>query len=498
MISRPEVDSDRIGITGASGGVNQTMYAGAWDERLKAVVPVCSVGNYQAYLGAACCMCEVVPSALQFTEEANILSLVAPRALMVVSATKDAFQFSVGEATKSIDGARPVFELHNCSDKLCHAVFESPHDYNQPMREAMYGWMTLHLKGEGTGQPIPEPAMETEAPETLRCYPGTSRPDHWITIPEFAASEARRLIANKQAATDASEMIADLNNRREVLEQKVLGGTAPVGPRLVESTLAVTTRIGVLLADSGIQLRMIEVSPPKNQRDSLKTNIAPEIQSSDAVVYLQMEEQDASVDQIRDLVIKSGRSFVSLQLRATGSLAFGRDRVGRAVDHNSAEWALWLGRPMLGQWVQDVRAAITVLQAPRIGRRICIMGKGPAGLVAVCAAAIDDRVEHAVSIGMLGSYVSTSPYEGQRLGLFPNGILRDVGDVAHIAALVAPRKLNVIGAVHGNGNPMNAVDLQAAFEPTAGVYEMLKESEHLRISLETDMESVVQNLFNDK
>ncbi|MFO0824722.1 MAG: alpha/beta hydrolase family protein [Gemmataceae bacterium] len=87
--SRPEVDGDRIGITGASGGGNQTMYAGAWDKRFKCVVPVCSVGNYQAYLQTACCMCEVVPGALQFTEEWGVLSLTAPRALMVVNATKD-------------------------------------------------------------------------------------------------------------------------------------------------------------------------------------------------------------------------------------------------------------------------------------------------------------------------------------------------------------------------------------------------------------------------
>ncbi|MFM8474878.1 MAG: alpha/beta hydrolase family protein, partial [Planctomycetaceae bacterium] len=109
LISRPEVDPERLGITGASGGGNQSMYAGAWDERFKAVVPVCSVGTYRAYLGAACCMCEVVPGALTFTEESGVLALVAPRALMVISATRDAFQFSVGEAQKSVAGARSIF-----------------------------------------------------------------------------------------------------------------------------------------------------------------------------------------------------------------------------------------------------------------------------------------------------------------------------------------------------------------------------------------------------
>ncbi len=73
--TRPEVDKTKIGITGASGGGNQTMYAGAWDKRFKAVMPVCSVGNYQSYLQTACCMCEVVPGALKFTEEWAVLAL---------------------------------------------------------------------------------------------------------------------------------------------------------------------------------------------------------------------------------------------------------------------------------------------------------------------------------------------------------------------------------------------------------------------------------------
>src|SRR5262249_61862095 len=106
LCSRPEVDADRLGITGASGGGNQTMYAGSLDERFKAVVPVCSVGTYQAYLHAACCVCEVLPGALRFAEEGDVLSLVAPRALLVVNATRDAYQFSVGEAAKSVARAR--------------------------------------------------------------------------------------------------------------------------------------------------------------------------------------------------------------------------------------------------------------------------------------------------------------------------------------------------------------------------------------------------------
>src|SRR6266852_2146466 len=112
LVTLSEVDGDRLGITGASGGGNQTMYAGALDDRFKAVVPVCSVGNYQAYLKAACCVCEVLPGALRFTEEGDVLGLVAPRSLLVINASRDAVQFSPREAEKSVARARQIYKTY--------------------------------------------------------------------------------------------------------------------------------------------------------------------------------------------------------------------------------------------------------------------------------------------------------------------------------------------------------------------------------------------------
>lgn len=71
---------------------------------------------------------------------------------MVTSATKDAFQFSVDEARKSVARAEAIARLFGTSTK--HTIIESPHDYNQEMREAMYGWMAKHLKGEGMVHPF--------------------------------------------------------------------------------------------------------------------------------------------------------------------------------------------------------------------------------------------------------------------------------------------------------------------------------------------------------
>lgn len=450
LLTRPEVDAERLGITGASGGGNQTMYAGAFDERFKAVVPVCSVGNYQAYLGAACCMCEVVPGALQFTEEWGVLSLTAPRALMVISATKDAFQFSVNEAKKSLALVKPVYELYHHSSSIRHTIFESPHDYNREMREAMYGWMTLHLKGEGDGAPIAEPEHQTEEPEALRCFPGDSRPDDWLTIPQFARQLAEQLPQRSEQSANAAQRA-----RLDV----VLGGTSPAATVSVVHTSALESQVK---PEPGVTVRMVTrtlaASRPEGRRST--------------VIVLKLSGDDSEAQTaLMSEVVQSGGTAVSVELRATGQTAWPKDKIGRAVDHNSAEWSLWLGRPLLGQWVMDVRSVVSTLRNDRDAPpSICIIGVGHAGVVALAAAAVDSRIDRVAVVDTLGSYITSTPYEGQRLGLMVPGILKEVGDVADLATMIAPRKLMIAGAVYGNGETLSANQLQSQFKGTRGIY----------------------------
>ncbi|MFN6314732.1 MAG: alpha/beta hydrolase family protein [Planctomyces sp.] len=434
LCSRPEVDPQRIGITGASGGGNQSMYAGAWDERFKAVAPVCSVGTYQAYLGAACCMCEVVPGALAMTEESRILALTAPRALLIISATQDAFQFSVGEAAKSISAARPVFSLYNLPDLPRHTVVESPHDYNQPMREAMYGFMTQHLKGQGTGQPIPEPPISLEEPEALRCYPGTTRPDDWLTLPQFAAREARSLLQSRKPLPPS-----ELRQRLE----RLLGGTEPgAGTGQLTSPAPGTFELQ-LKPEAGLQLQLVGRNP----------------KSADAGLRLILTGQGSDHPWVREqqrLAEAAGTGWAVLELRATGRMEVSGDRIGKAPDHNSAEWSLWLGRPLCGQWVRDIRLTAALLREKLPCSSIELVASGTGSFAALAAVAIDENIDGADITGLLTTFVSDKPYVGQRLADMVPGILRDAGDVVHVAELVAPRPLRLHAPVTPQGEPLDA------------------------------------------
>jgi dienelactone hydrolase len=479
LCSRPEVDPDRLGITGASGGGNQTMYAGALDERFRAAVPVCSVGNYQTYLHCASCVCEVLPGGLRFTEEGDILGLVAPRALLVINATKDAYQFSVAEARNSLERARAVFNLYDAADRVDHAIFESPHAYNQPMREAMYGCMTRWLKGEGSGKPIPEPSHEVESAADLACYPDGKRPASFLFPPTFAAREAKRLLEPFRAgkpdhkeAWEAAAMTMRAQLRTDIF------GDFPKLPRpdarvtKMETKDEVTTSSLLLHPEPGMPVPVLI----RSRKGRWK--------GEQACVLLHLDGKDAALKHpLAAALADRGWAVLAPDLRATGSTRPAHDAIAGAPDHNSAEHALWIGRPLLGQWVFEVLCLLDWMghQSGLNAERLAVAGIGQAGLVALCASGLlDDRVASAAALDAPVTYVTETAYApGTHMGLLAPGILR-VGDIPQLAALAAPRRLLLAGGVTPQGKKLTGKPLREAYAYTERIYRLTGAEGRLR------------------
>jgi dienelactone hydrolase len=482
LLSRKEVNG-KVGITGASGGGNQSMYAGALDDRFAAVVPVCSVGTYQSYLQTACCVCEVLPGALTYTEEGDVLGLVAPRALLVMNASRDGIQFSPGEARKSLARAKQIYQLLGAGEKVRHDVFESGHDYNRPMREAMYGWMTLHLKGEGKGEPIPEPEHTVEKPEDLACFPNPNdRPKGFLTPPLFAARAGRELAAaaDKMAPTHPEMWEANANTLQESLK-KVLGDLPVNKDANLSNMRAAGSETfrggGTVETEDGISVPFsVFFFPwPRDYRSAVL------ILDMDGPYRLDTSPGLGPLTAKAEFVLGGG-------LRATGKDRPKASAIGGAPDHNPAEHAVWVGRPLLGQWVVDALASLRALRKHLGGRKpLVVVGVGQAAIVAACATALsDDPLVSVVLADPMVTWVTAEPYAtGTPMGLLAPGILK-AGDIPHIAALIAPRRLVIAGGVSPQGIKLNQNELETAFQFTTRVYKACNAADRLTIAAKPD------------
>lgn len=453
--TRPEVVGDKIGITGTSGGGNQSMYAGCYDERFACVVPCCSVGTYDSYLTTACCMCEVVPTTLAVTEEWGVLGLAAPRGLMVMNASKDGFQFSIGEARKSIRRASDVFDVMGQSNNIRHNTFFWHHDYSESMREAMYGWMTYHLKGEGDAAPLPDPKIETLDPEKIRCFPDDSRPDDWLTLPQFAAREGKKLVAEWKMPASKEEWEKKSAELRKTLFEKTLGGFPEKTPLNVKK-----------LPSDVKNVTLLQFEPEPGI--TLTASWEHEYEKPDqTLILLDFDWQlGQTYEGLKGNNPKTNR--VRIDLRATGKHAWPADKVGRAPDHNTAQWSMWIGRPLLGQWTYDVLRLIEALESAKVTElgRLEIHARNSAGMVALCAAIADNKqkIQAIYMDGLLPTFISDVPYEGLRVGILAPGILKDVGDVPHLTALVPSAFVVIDSPV---GGKLSFEQVQKAFATTA-------------------------------
>ena len=319
-----------------------------------------------------------------------------------------------------------------------------------------------------------------------------------MTIPKFAAREGRRLLAMGAARESASAW-----QERTISMRSALSGTLAMG-----DLVPVSTGMMMVIRDfdsfgfyseGSMEWRARTTSKVQSSRNPITLVVDLREVPPPALVTNQSYAQwfpAPTKPTLSSMLAEAGLNVATMDLRATGDLRIRNDAIGRAPDHNSAEWSLWLGRPMLGQWVVDIQKALDGIK----GRDwlelkdVTLVGIGPAGAVAICAAALDKRITRVVTTGSLASYITDVLYENQRLGIMAPGIVRDVGDIAQLAALIAPRRLIIANPVSGSGKALSEAEAQAQFASTRAVYRQLGAEAKFTVTISTNLTDIVREL----
>jgi dienelactone hydrolase len=162
LLSLPEVDPKRIGVTGASGGGTQTFILCAIDPRPTVAFPAVMVGTEMQ----GGCVCENASYLRQFTGNVEIAGLFAPKPLGMTGAN----DWTRRIEEKGLPELKALYKLYGAEDNVMAKCFpQFDHNYNQVSREVMYNWFNKHLN-LGQKEPVTEKPFEPVPPAELSVF----------------------------------------------------------------------------------------------------------------------------------------------------------------------------------------------------------------------------------------------------------------------------------------------------------------------------------------
>lgn len=424
LLSLPDVDAKRIGVTGASGGGTQTFILCAVDDR--PTVAFAAVMVSTAMQGG--CVCENCSYLRQETGNVELAALFAPKPLGM----SGAHDWTIDIETKGLPELKKLYELYGVPQNVMAKCFpQFQHNYNRVSRELMESWFNEHLElGQPTpiterdfvpvppsrlsvfdsGHPLPKDAVGAKE---LRGYLTRVAEEQLQKVrptDEAKLREFRRLVG-----TALRVMIHDRLPRSEEIEVKTIGETKLEGHRVVK----------LLLGRSGAdeQVPAVLVAPAESL-DRITVWIDPHGKAG-------LLDGGRLIDPVKRL-LEQHTAVLAPDVFMTGEFGSATP----IVDPKFAGFTLGYNRPLVAERVHDILTAIAYARTR--GQRVSLVGVERAGPWTLFARALSgDAVQRAaIDFNQFDFHRVYSTDDDMMLP----GALK-YGGIGSFAALVAPHEM---------------------------------------------------------
>lgn len=432
LVSRSEVDAERIGVTGISGGGAATYWISAADERVKVAVPVSGMSDLESYVSHKVinghCDCMFLVNTYQW-EWTTIAALIAPRPLLFANSDNDSI-FPMDGNRRIIARLRQLYKMYDKPELVDAYVSKGGHAYRPELRIAVFKWINRHLKNDTSD--VKDADFKELPGKELRVFPEDK------DIPKDAINgkidETFVPKANLKPPKEGEFAEWKKGLLKELREKSFHGFPADIPALEVkkDSNLRFSS-------ESGIAVAFL-----------INGNEAPE---SEVLVVLDQGQIKQLEKVVKETGIPEGKEPWDFIPRGGWANEWTRKSPPNYVERAHA----LLGKTVDEGRVWDILAAVKYLQKNKKAPRRLI-GAGNFGILAAYAALLEPSIKEVVIV---------DPPVSHREGPIFLNVMR-VLDIPEALGLLAPRRLTLI----------NAKD--KAFDRTAEIYRLAGAADRLQ------------------
>jgi cephalosporin-C deacetylase-like acetyl esterase len=428
LVSRPEVDADKLAVTGISGGGASTFWIAAADERVKVCVPVSGMSDLESYVtDKVCnghCDCMFFYNTYRW-EWSTIAALIAPRAMLFENSGYDTiFPMPANERIRD-----RLAHLYRWYEKKPGELFDigvtpGGHSDNVELRLMAYRWINKHLKGDNAE--VAEPPLPKIDGKDLRVFPeDADLPADRINA---TIDESFVTLATPQTPKTRDEFDTWSNRMETELSERVFNEWPDQVP--AASVRHEDEESGLMMLQTEDEI----VVMAKRTKAATKVERTPEHPERIWLVILNPDEHEGQLPEWAETVIPSGLAAVILSPRGSGETTRWTEK--NPPNYVARAHAL-LGRTIDGGRVWDVQAVARMLhEAEGNELTIGVAGRGNAGIIGAYAAMSETSIAEVIAV---------DPPASHRQGPILLNVLK-VLDVPDALGLLAPRHLTLVNA----------------------------------------------------
>ncbi len=430
--SLPEVDSDRLAVTGASGGGTQTMILAAVDDRIDVAFPAVMVST--GMQGG--CVCENASYLRQGVNNVAFAALFAPKP----QAMSGADDWTIEIETKGLPELKQVYSLYGKPGNVNAKAFPHfKHNYNQVSRQVMYNWFNEHLD------------LGIDGPIKQSDFWPLSREDQTVfndqnPLPEDAleAAPLRELMTEEDQQEFETWLNGDIKEYRNIV-----GGAAEVmlQPTVSEVEYESTEDLdrshpgysiahGVTTNSDGAFIKTVTLTKTKQKLQGMVFWF-----DSAGISHL-FDEEGNVIPEVQQL-IEEGYIVVSADLFMTGS-SRGRTQSAQdyPVDEKFPGYTYCYNTPLLTQRVRDILTVLARSEKLDFDKRI-LVGTGDAGVWQLLAQAVNQSEKNYQTIVDLSGFSFEDVTTVDHPNLLPGAL--KYGGLPGLARLIKSSPLAIYG-----------------------------------------------------